>query len=234
MPNNINYEDDLIFILEETCKKLCTLYKAPNETQDLPMLRFAVKNEKTRVSEQEARFCMVSVLEKSRLFLYSVETPTEQSYSFQQTGIHGTRKAQTDLSLLDSENNVIINIEFKAHSSKPESYNKDFEKLYRENKTGIWFQIIENANSGTIPKVQKKISDALKFVPNEIKRKYNDTVNAEFLYLVFCLLNSGKFCIHKLSIKDKSILHEEFQKVTGACLGINILQGNDFDLYKER
>src|SRR5262249_3502563 len=47
-------------------------------------------------------------------------------------------------------------VEFKAHNAKLSSIRKDLEKLLREDSDGLWFHVLENIDSGTVPTLLKK------------------------------------------------------------------------------
>jgi len=118
-----------------------------------------------RVSEQEAKLLFVKQIENNGTFLYSVETPTEDSYSF--SG-ENPRSGCIDMCLHEKNGSRIHLIEFKAKTPKQSSYSKDFEKLLCDTKnlTNYFIHILEDTDNGTIPSVEDKYREA-----------YNNTVN---------------------------------------------------------
>lgn len=164
-----DYEKELKNLLEVCSDKLCELYinqgsgkwkaaAADGIRLIFPHNRVQNDEEKsTRVSEQEARFCLATFLESGRYpFYYSVETPTKEKYCFS-----GEKKlaAQTDLTLYDRNMNKLFNVELKSKNEG--KFDKDFRKLCGEEPDGVWFHILENTNRGTLPSVSKKVTEAL-------------------------------------------------------------------------
>ncbi|MCH7959299.1 MAG: hypothetical protein IID08_04185 [Candidatus Hydrogenedentes bacterium] len=120
---------------------------------------------KLRLSEQEARFTCCALLEHSKIFHYSVETPTEERYSFTEGG--RPMSAQTDLSLYIVDSGAyqkVVNIEFKAHQPPQKNIGKDIEKLVRENCScrivGNFYHLLEACNSGTLAKLGEKFRES--------------------------------------------------------------------------
>jgi hypothetical protein len=95
---------------------------------------------------------------------FAVEVPTTQRYAFS-----GTTKmsARTDLvvyaSRPDPPPRLVrdLAIEFKAHNPQAEAIRKDLEKLLREQYDGLWFHVLENAHSKTIPVLMAKFTQAI-------------------------------------------------------------------------
>jgi hypothetical protein len=167
---------------------------APGITRLLfPRYRPAPSSEpQLRVSEQEARFAFVESLCRGR-FKYSVETPTDETYSF--TGSKEI-SAQTDLTLLDMGGDRLCNIEFKAkgRSLSAESnfsISKDIQKLRREPVWGMWFHLLESTNNSTI-------TDLLEVMAHEIAQIESAPTKAlqsPGLTVHICVLKQG-FSIH--------------------------------------
>lgn len=53
-----------------------------------------------------------------------------------------------------------MNIEFKAHNPAQEQIRKDIEKLIRERIAGMWFHVLKNVDSRTIPVLFEKIKES--------------------------------------------------------------------------
>lgn len=121
----------------------------------------AASDYKTRISEQELRFIYTALLEKMFISLpitYSVETPTDERYSFSGDG---SRSAASDMSLY--ENDIkICNIELKANQPSQDAVDKDIEKLCTENVVGVWSHLLDNTDAGTIRTLSKKFCEAYK------------------------------------------------------------------------
>ncbi len=119
---------------------------------------------RARVSEAEARVIYCLALEKQKL-PYAVEVPTTQKYTFS-----GTTKlsARSDLVVYASQpgspQTLIrdLAIEFKAHNPRVEAIRKDLEKLLREPCNGLWFHILKNADTRTIPVLFEKFDVAIR------------------------------------------------------------------------
>jgi len=115
------------------------------------------RSQDLRISEQEARFLYVGLLNTLNYF-YSVETPTEQVYS--QKG-QKSQSGASDLSLyVQDENQMtkVMNVEFKAHNPARKDVLKDIEKLIYENITGNWFHLLKSIHSQSIPVLFDKIA----------------------------------------------------------------------------
>jgi hypothetical protein len=117
----------------------------------------------TRISEQELRFVFVEQLNKEISdwdVYYSVETPTEDSYSFKDEIKTGEgQSGNFDLVIYDSQLNRIALIEFKANNPTEHNCAKDFAKLNNEgsNLFRCFILIVKNANDKTFPNIHKKI-----------------------------------------------------------------------------
>lgn len=153
---------------------------------------------KLRVSEQEARFAFVESL-RDRPFLYSVETPTLESY--QLTGSKPL-SAQSDLTLYYPTGEQICNVEFKSKGASPQAKShfsivKDLEKLLREGVNGLWFHLLESVNNTTIPNLIKVIATGLETVRLETFRKdSNKQIKSPQLVIHVCVLEPG-FSMHR-------------------------------------
>jgi hypothetical protein len=117
------------------------------------------RGSKTRISEQELRSTMTTLFGTNNYLnlTYSIETPTEYSYSFKGAN---SRSASTDLSFYEGSKKI-LNIELKAHNPSQASINKDIEKLVTEDCLGAWCHIFENEDSGTVNTMINKLKLAL-------------------------------------------------------------------------
>lgn len=128
------------------------------------------KPEKIRISEQEARFVFCQEIDAYyKEIFYSIETPTENKYSFS-SGPDNDKKfevgrgqsAMSDVSLFEKEENgkmkQVIDIEFKAHNVDRSNISKDLLKLICENHNGLFFHLLESADSGTLNQHKHSVS----------------------------------------------------------------------------
>ena len=150
-------------IYEQDLKNLCLsvarkLVEMPNEKDGLKesiipesQLIFPQyehkKEKKERISEQESRILFCNEIENyHKEIYYSIETPTDDKYSFGDTleKIKVDPKGQSalfDMSLfeIDETNNFkqMINIELKSHNVNITHIAKDFLKLLNEWPSGV-------------------------------------------------------------------------------------------------
>lgn len=147
----------LLELMQETSRELINIYHKKENRKTL--LVFPVKRDETiRISEQDLRFALTTLHGKFSHpnLSFSVETPTEEEYSFSGKG---KRSASSDLSFYN-QNDKVINIEFKSHNPVQKSIEKDIEKLVREPVNGAWLHILENEDRGTIKILFKKFITA--------------------------------------------------------------------------
>jgi hypothetical protein len=195
--------DDVARDIEEINRNVCDSLWNTADTKDTPptglspRLIFPQKRSKdVRVSEQEARVLCCRYLESSKEpgYHYSVETPTEQLYSFSGTKL---LSARSDMSLWlhnGGSFNKKANIEFKAHNAAPASIQKDVKKLICEGAQGIqgnWFHLIEKSDNRTIPALLRKFRKAfinLKHVPCG---KDGSAASQQPVSILFCICVLG-------------------------------------------
>jgi hypothetical protein len=122
-------------------------------------LIFPKINSKFRVSEQELRMAMISLLRQFQLpeLHYTIETPTDDKYCFKGTN---KRSGSSDLSFYEG-NKKILNVEFKSKNPSQKDIDKDIDKLVTENCYGAWCHIFENEDSGTLKSMFQKLKLAL-------------------------------------------------------------------------
>lgn len=194
---------DILRLCKQTDHKLWAAYKRSNrcdfsDTGTGKLIFPRYRNEGLRVSEQEARFAFVEVLQSSP-FMYSVETPTIGIYTFS-----GTKpiSAQTDLTLYDCTGTErVCNVEFKCKGFSPDakddlSISKDIEKLLREPVRGLWFHLMERVNSTTINKLLSVMKKTVHPVCKKIKEELND-IDTKGLSFHICVLSEG-YSIHRV------------------------------------
>jgi len=224
----MNYEQFLFDLSKKTAKILINLPSEANG-KDVNPLRLYSKlifpkyendHNKIRVSEQEARFAFCQVFEQERHGLYySIETPTENKYSFSNNSgeliVGSGQSAQSDMSIFSLTNsgfNQIINVEFKAKNVEIAHIKKDFLKLLAEQQDGLFFHLIESVNSGTLTtgysndktKDQKGILTKYFISMDELKsNKKNEIINESwFLFFSICILSPEKYLITKVFKKS--------------------------------
>ena len=142
-----------------------------------------------RISEQELRFVFVEQLNKyldekgiSGIY-YSVETPTEHSYSMKEKSVdeENGRSGNTDLTIHNDKFKRVCIIEFKILNPDKDDYAKDILKLKNEDCPLKYFiQIVKNANDKTI--------DNLREVKTADMRDRESTIH----YRCYCLDNGKR------------------------------------------
>lgn len=170
-------------ILDETFTVIDNIYShhregvafSPFEESRLVFPRYSLKHKndtprkaKTRVSEQELRFAFVEKFnEKCRKerwpYYYSIETPTEERYFFQETEPRVANKdegvsGQFDLVVYSNEGKRICYLEFKAGMSPIKAFAKDFLKQTNEVKDheAYFVHLLdEKANIDTLDQIKK-------------------------------------------------------------------------------
>jgi len=119
--------------------------------------------QRARVSEAEARVLYCLALANLKL-PFAVEVPTSERYTFSGTT---TMSARTDLVVYSAPPNAPqglvrnLAVEFKAHNAPVAAIRKDLEKLLREHCDGLWFHVLHNADSRTIPALMEKFAQAI-------------------------------------------------------------------------
>ena len=230
----MNYEQFLFDLSKKTAKILINLPSEANG-KDVNPLRLYSKlifpkyendHNKIRVSEQEARFAFCQVFEQeSHGLYYSIETPTEYKYSFSNNSgeliVGSGQSARSDMSIFtldDSGFKQNINVEFKAHNVDLSHIAKDFLKLLAEPQHGLFFHLVEKADSGTLKSILNKYQNSIKNTLNRIKefnkKLSNDEKKGKIkynnfnYYFAICILNPQKYLITKKynSIDSKNIL----------------------------
>ena len=125
------------------------------------------RDDKTRISEQELRFCFVEVFNeycnlKELPLYYSVETPTSGIYNFKGK----TPKQQSgniDLVIYNDKLKRVCLIEFKACNAEKSEHEKDLLKLNNEEKGNedllrYFVETVKSYNNGTLSSLKNKIS----------------------------------------------------------------------------
>ena len=159
--------------MKKTCEKLWKINKDDSETGS--RLFIPQKNDENRISEQELRFAFIeSFLEDDSLkeYKFSVETPTKKAYRFTEGGKkikpecyddgEDGRKANTDLTILSKDNQMVCMIEFKAKNTDFHSHAKDFIKLKKEKETDskilrLFVEIYIRTDNQTLVSIYKKL-----------------------------------------------------------------------------
>ena len=159
-----------------------------------PHLIFPEKRDRNvRISEQEARILYCHQLNATQYY-YSIETPTQDVY--QQTGTSPI-SASSDVSLYVHTGQAfqkMINVEFKAHNVPVENIRKDIEKLIKERIAGNWFHTLKNVDSGTLPSLFGKCSNALKASSPLLSKPEDGWYTDISLVFCFCVLEKQWAC----------------------------------------
>jgi len=175
--------EDIIEINRRLCFDIWSIAIASGLPSGLsPRLILPVKrNQKPRLSEQEARFLYCSLV-NSLNYYYSVETPTQERYK-QKGQDYSTASSDLSLYYFDrTEFLRVANVEFKAHNPGREFIRKDIEKLMGEGLIGNWFHILKNIDRNTLPSLCDKISKSLVecYLPQKHKK-----ISIVFTFCVF-------------------------------------------------
>lgn len=164
-------------VVQRTFNTMTDLYKKTGKVETLlifPKYTRGGKAGSVRVSEQELRQLfieeMTHYVKANRLDLhYSVETPTKDGYKFvdkKPVACEDGRSAMFDLSIWRGDKKVAL-IEFKSATAEEFAYLKDLCKLGNKEEGGedvlrYFINILEGANSGTVKRINKIISNAEK------------------------------------------------------------------------
>jgi len=167
--------------------------------------KYQAGREKVRISEQEARqtLCSIIAADKREIY-YSVETPTVKKYRFGGPTPRldpSGQSARTDVSLFTLQNQELlqaVNVEFKAHHVVPSHISKDFLKLLCEPVPGVFFHAFEATNRGTLPALSDKYAAALASVCTDAQP------NSDwFLLFAVCLMSPQKQIFTRLLKQDE-------------------------------
>ena len=179
-----NYKANIDDIVKKTIMSSFEILKELNKTGFSEKTKLIIPNyqnnrsekneESTRVSEQELRFVFVEQLLKflPDNFFYSIETPTDRPYRFseKETGnISPVREegqsGNFDLTILNKDKQLVAIVEFKAKSSSPHAYAKDFCKLWYskegkgKNTYRYFINVFESMNKRTMNSFVDKITN---------------------------------------------------------------------------
>ncbi len=197
--------DGLKEISKLVSQKLCDMRGMDQNNPDRPHLIFPEKRDNSiRISEQESKVIFTNFFEEFGWF-YSVETPTVQTYGSSE------RSARTDISLYESPDvsSKVLNIELKAGSPSEKEIRKDLEKIVREGLDGLWFNTLDNSNSGTLPNIYGKIRDAFKKLSDDglVVKEIN-------ILFAFCILRERELicrekCVDSSTLKNIEDIFKE-------------------------
>ncbi len=154
-----------------------------------------------RIGDQEARFAFANAVATSdpRGLLYSLETPVESRYSF--SGLFGKteRSAPAVLSLYragrtDKLAVPDLNVEFQSGRQTPLGRTlkypkkispivKGIEKLLREEPSGLWFHLLDDADKRTLKDLFRTFSESIYCVQGH----HDDIGEKTLLFHVCCL-----------------------------------------------
>ncbi len=197
-----------------------------------------------RFSEQELRFLFIEEFKKKYGYLYySVETPTQEKYSFGKSYADilknvDTHKRSASLDMCIFKRNEekhyerILNIEFKHKNTNNKNIAKDILKLVREKQNGVFILLLNNTNKGSYKGT----------LWNE-----NHTGIFNKLYKVFKDLNGYWNCKEKfvqvviISLKQEKIIHRIIKQtdlenlealffIKNGCGNINELKSDSWEL----
>ncbi len=184
----------MINLIKKTALKISSIGKEiekdfKNDNQLVFPTQFQPSKEKEiRYSEQELRQCFIDSIKEDREFYYSVETPTEEKYSFTGSKLIS---GNLDLCLYKLEKNQLkrkICIEFKSHQIKS-SYFNDLYKTTKEKGNNIYFHMLKSIDNGSLTKTNKGIG-LLNKLQEDVKKIVNkQEFNAESITFVILSLD---------------------------------------------
>lgn len=154
----------------------------------------------SRVSEQEIRFLFINLLDKKTGYFYSVEAPTKEKYNF--TGKDGNeRSGNIDVCIYENNKRKHL-IEFKALNPKQASFDKDFEKLFLDEKglTNYFVHVVDkfdNKRNSTLLNIEKKYREAI----NHVKEKPKIDMTSISNLIIFLYDNVHKK-LYKYEVKN--------------------------------
>jgi hypothetical protein len=169
------YLEDL---MNRVCTDLARMYRS-EEPSEYGLIFPNKRDGTVRISEQEAKLLFIQHLTMDRRFLFSVETPTVETY--QQKGTT-PMSARVDLTLFGPDRKPVAHIELKAHNCTVEAVRKDLEKLLREKTAGMWFHTLQQADRRTLAALSGKFRTAFSLLPECLRA--NDR---SYLIAFFCL-----------------------------------------------
>lgn len=221
--------DDLLAINAEVCRELWRVADTRGGTVGALTAKLVLpprNNQDVRISEEEARFIYASVLTRAGRYFFSVETPTEEKYSFTNDADASPRSALSDLTLwtFDHGFKKQANVEFKAGNPPVEHIRKDIEKLIREGATqrvaGNWFHLLKNVDGGTLPRLFVKFQEAFIKTAGVVAR----ATDMQPIVFCFCVLDK-KWAISKVFAPqgDLAVYCKEFFDIGYAVRGGKIL-----------
>lgn len=174
-----------------------------------------------RISEQEFRFSFLEhfLRDAPDNWYYSVETPTEEKYSFgkddtmplmivteSENGNEDSKNknkgesASIDFTIHDKNQNFerICLIEFKALNPNVKNFAKDFLKLNSEpspnnNCIRYFCLLLKSANKGTYDSIRDKI-----FLTGEFSKKWDSDIKSKEREACKCKVPNIKFCAYLL------------------------------------
>ena len=111
-----------------------------------------------RISEQELRLLFLEEFKVNyRDLFYSIETPTVKKYRVDNGGNMSLdpkgRSASIDVCIFEREKKGywrLLNVEFKHENREGSDIKKDMLKLVAEEANGLFIQLLDNTNSGTL------------------------------------------------------------------------------------
>lgn len=249
---NTNPKIDLVDIVYEVTKSLCMLYRSATkrtehynymdrQTISIPNYRSKTKKDdsesqkeasKPRVSEQELRFVLAAELQM-RGIRYSVETPTEEKYTFtkrdenEATEYQG-RSAQTDLTILNQYLDPVLNVELKhggysinrnSGERAPLPIRKDIEKLLKERVSGCYIHLFSAVNSNSARNIVDCIKESATELTSE-KTKLNSIGQAKEAYVYIFIISLTQKCFIYARKRKSELwkLEPPTNTVKGDCL----------------
>lgn len=176
-------------VVIKTFDKLRNMYALHGELERLPKPSFPTprlifptyRDKGVRVSEQGLRVAFVEMLidychdkEINDLF-YSVETPTEDKYTFSEKRIKKNpiigegQSGNFDLTLLGKDEKRLCLVEFKAGNVSEQAYKEVLAKLSNPNESGITRYLIHVVKDSLSDACKENLNKAIKWLYEESK-----------------------------------------------------------------
>ena len=152
---------------------------------------------KRRVSEQEARFLFLLHVEQNSDYFYSLETPTEEEYSFSGSG---SRSGNIDVCLYENEERKHL-IEFKALNPKLDALSKDFEKLFRDapSLNNFFVHVLENKIEGDFKNTVASIEEKYRVAISNAQAKYQG-IQFSRVKIFLCIIETKEISQYEVDI----------------------------------
>lgn len=204
-------ETDILIICDKVLNRLKNLGCENKSPIGHEALIFPVKDlngvKNKRISEQELRLIFIEEFKNQCSSLrYSIETPTRYRYKFGSNisalecsiKDKSHQSASVDMTIFEgvsTGNTRLVNVEFK-YDADQKSVAKDILKLVHEEECGVFIQLINNRNSGTIENRLNKLRNSF----NAFGRKWHG--KSKYVFVVLMVLDKPELIVRKILNSD--------------------------------